>query len=82
MTNPTLERAARALHEQRSTWPWEQLSETERRHCAQMARVVLRAATPEEPDSRECPGFPEDSDAWLEGFNACRQAILNDGEGE
>ena len=43
MTNPTLERAARALHERRSMWPWEDAGDEQRAISMGDASAVLMA---------------------------------------
>lgn len=83
MTNPTLERAARALWFERGG-SWSDASDWQKQQCVYEARAVLMAVRNEginiyhgsDPKSH----FPEYSAA--EGFSDMIQAILNDGEGE
>lgn len=82
MTNPTLERAARA-----AAIACEQVRPSDE-HDAEawtfIARAALMAVLPTEKDADDAPEWMDPAQAygWGCGFNACRQAILNDGEGE
>lgn len=83
MTNPTLERAARALCDATGA-DWGAISPTRRQYVVTATRAVLMAVLPDEVDADGAPDWMDPAQAygWGCGFNACRQAILNDGEGE
>ena len=86
MTNPTLERAARALHESRSMCPWDTLSSDDRALCFSYARAVLMAVR--EPGREECyavadrvgDGYSPYEPVPTVFFTAMIDAILNDGQ--
>lgn len=93
MTTPALERAARAAYDGYGFKPrddmggdlkFEQLAGFQQDNWRNVARAVLMAVLPSEKDADDAPEWMDPAQAygWGCGFNACRDAILGEGEGE